>query len=170
MRKWLFRGLFLLVLVNSVLWQAATVIADYQQQLRVFIKDEGFHESNIVKPRIYVKNLGRHTISGFDLHYYFTVERGKTPVVEPYYLPNGRIFLRKQGGREYLVQLRFRNIRIRPGEIFPDRNGCIFGIHYSDWSQFIKTNDYSNPASPHWRPTRRITVANTKRFPDRHKN
>ena len=158
MKKW-FSGGFILVLLMTFGLTAKVHSAEYTTpKLRVFIKDEGFHEKNIVKPRIYVENIGRQTVRNFDLYYYFTIERGKTPVIETYYVPNGKVTLERKNRREYVAHYRFRNISLKPGEAFPDRNGCVIGIHYSDWSEFIKDNDYSNPATPNWRLTQRVDL------------
>jgi hypothetical protein len=130
--------------------------AGRHDQLRVFIKDEGFFEKNIVKPRIYVQNVGYRTIRDFDVYYDFKVRSGKRPVVEQYYLPNGHVCLERISRSDYRVHYRFRNVHLKPGECFPGKDGCVIGIHYTDWSEFNKIDDYSNPVSPEWRPTQRV--------------
>lgn len=124
--------------------------------LKVFIKDEGFHEKNIVKPRIYVENRGRRMIKSFELCYYFTVENHKSPVLENYYTPGGRVTLEKLSNRDYCVSYRFLHVNLKPGDAYPNRDGFIVGIHYPDWSEMNKNNDYSDPGSPNWHPTRKV--------------
>lgn len=142
-----------------------------KSSLKVFIKDEGFHEKNIVKPRIYVKNTGKSTINQFDLYYYLTAEGGKTPVIETYYLPSGSVSLKKTGRSEFCVHYRFYNLKLKPGQSFPGKDGFVIGIHYPDWSPMNKSNDYSNPGSPNWRPTDRVKVEfNTNKQFDNHPN
>ncbi|HYH03758.1 MAG TPA: hypothetical protein VEC37_11685 [Bacillota bacterium] len=164
MKKWVGSGLLLLVIMSLGLTTTGNCAEYPTPRLRVFIKDEGFHEKNIVKPRIYVENIGRQTVHNFDLYYFFTAERGKTPVIETYYVPNGRVTLERENRREYVVRYRFRNIRLEPGEAFPDRNGCVIGIHYTDWSDFIKENDYSDPGTPNWRLTRKVNLEVSETF------
>ncbi len=124
--------------------------------LKVFIKDEGFHEKNIVKPRIYIENNGRRVVKNVEVFYYFTIENHKNPVLENYYTPGGQVTLKKLSNRDYCVSYRFRNINLKPGEAYPNRDGFIIGIHYSDWSEMNKNNDYSNPNSPNWQLTRKV--------------
>lgn len=126
--------------------------------LEVFIKDEGFHEKNIVKPRIYVTNRGPVPIESFKLYYYITVENHKTPIIETYYVPSAQVFLEHLKGPDYVIIYHFNGLHLKPGESFPGKDGCVIGIHYPDWSPLIKNNDYSNPGSPDWRPTRRVKV------------
>jgi hypothetical protein len=126
--------------------------------LQVFIKDEGAHERNITKPRIYVKNIGERRITDFDLRYYFTVENKKRPVIETYYTPGSSVKLTRVSKREYCVCYQFRQVNIEPGGIYPNRDGNSIGIHYDDWSPMNKENDYSNPGSSDWHMTRRVDV------------
>lgn len=126
--------------------------------LQVFIKDEGYHERNIVKPRIYVKNIGRRRITDFNLRYYFTVENKKKPVLETYYTPGSSVKLIRVSKREYCVCYQFHQVNIEPGGIYPSRDGNCIGIHYDDWSPMNKENDYSNPRSSDWHLTSRVDV------------
>lgn len=138
-------------------------------QLQVYIKDEGFHEKNIVKPRIYVKNVGKRPIHGFDLFYYFTVEPGKTPVVDSYYLPNGSVRIVNQGRGNYYLHFHFNGVNISPGAVFPGRDGFVVGLHYADWSKMNKNNDYSNPGSSKWQVTYRVDVKTFEAPPRRNR-
>ena len=35
-----------------------------------------------------------------------------------------------------------------PGQVLPDLNGNVIGLHYSDWTAFDKSNDFSCNGSP----------------------
>jgi hypothetical protein len=132
--------------------------------LTVYIKDEVFHEKNIIKPRIYVENNSRGTIHSFELYYYFTAENHKQPVMECYYTPSANVTMDNLGHGDYCVRYRFNGLNIKPGECFPGRDGCVIGIHYPDWSAMDKWNDYSNPGSPDWKVTNRVKVKTSDDF------
>jgi hypothetical protein len=117
------------------------------QKVDVFMKDEAIGESNIVKPRFYAVNTGNVFIGGFHLRYFFTVENGKTPVLENYYLPNVTATLENLGNNMWDVDYHYVGMGFGPTTLVPDSSGFVSGIHYSDWSAFDKSNDYSNPGS-----------------------
>jgi hypothetical protein len=117
------------------------------QAADIFIKDEGIGESNIVKPRFYLVNTGNVTIGGFHLRYFFTVENGKTPVLESYYLPNVTAKLEDLGNGFWDVDYHWQGMSFGPTMYVPDPSGFVSGIHYSDWSTFDKSNDLSNPGT-----------------------
>ena len=117
------------------------------QAADVFIKDEGIGESNIVKPRFYVVNKGNVTIGGFHLRYFFTIENGKTPVLERYYLPNVTATLEDLGGGNWDVDYHYQGMSFGPTTFLPDSSGFVSGIHYADWSALDKSNDVSNPGT-----------------------
>lgn len=117
------------------------------QKMDVFMKDEAIGESNIVKPRFYAVNTGNVLIGGFHLRYFFTVENGKTPVLEQYYLPNVTATLENLGNGMWDVDYHYQGLGFGPTTLVPDSSGFVSGIHYSDWSAFDKSNDFSNPGS-----------------------
>ncbi len=124
--------------------------------LKIYSKDEGYAEQNIIKPRIYLQNIGKETIANFDLYYYFTAEAGKIPVVDAYYTPGCTTTLLDLKNGNYCVRYRFVGINLKPGQYYPDQLGNVVGIHYTDWSKLNKTDDYSNPGSESWNETSRI--------------
>jgi hypothetical protein len=129
-----------------------------QPSITVYAKDEGINESNIVKPRIYLRNTGVITIPRFDMRYHFTVENGKTPVLDVYYAPQCLVTLVDAGNGNYYINYHFECPNFGAGVILPDLSGCCVGIHYSDWSTFNKTNDYSNPGSGTFIQTDKIEI------------
>lgn len=113
--------------------------------IRVFSKDEGFYETNISKPRVYIQNLANsEAISNFFAYYYFTVENNKTPVLEDYYTPTSSVSLENLGNGNYRVKFNYTDITLQPGQTVPNTDGEVIGLHYTDWSNFDKTNDVSN--------------------------
>lgn len=123
-----------------------------------YILDEGYNESNIVKPRIYFENTGCGALKDFKARYYFTVENGKTPVIEDWWTPNCTIALEHISGNQWAVVLDFTGTTLGSGDRIPKIGGIIFGIHYSDWSYFDKTNDFSQPPSSAYTVTYNIAV------------
>lgn len=112
--------------------------------LRVFSKDEGLYENNISKPRFYIQNFGTEPLSNFYCYYYFTVENGKQPQVEDYYTPDASISWENLVSGNYRVKFLFSGITINPGQTLPNPDGEMIGLHFTDWSAWDKTNDYSN--------------------------
>lgn len=129
-----------------ILLISQTSIADVS--LRVFSKDEGLYENNISKPRFYIQNFGTEPLSNFYCYYYFTIENGKQPQVEDFYTPDASISFEDLGNCNYRVKFLFSGITINPGQILPNPDGEIIGLHYTDWSLWDKTNDYSNSELP----------------------
>ncbi|MDG5817033.1 VWA domain-containing protein [Chitinispirillales bacterium ANBcel5] len=125
--------------------------------IEVYIKDEGLHENNIVKPRMYLKNTGDEPISGFTVCYYFTAEEGNTPVLADYYTPYSNLSLTHLGGNDYRVDYSY-SVTLEPGQMLPDQSGNVIGIHYDNWAPMNKLNDFSNPGSSEFIKTDRIAV------------
>ncbi|MBN2007934.1 hypothetical protein JW960_01165 [candidate division KSB1 bacterium] len=113
--------------------------------IQVFSKDEGYYESNISKPRVYIQNLANsEPITNFFAYYYFTIENNKVPVLEDYYTPVSNISLEDLGDGNYRVKFDYSGITLQPGQFIPNADGEVIGLHYADWSSFDKTNDVSN--------------------------
>ena len=112
--------------------------------VRVYSKQEGLNETNISKPRIYIQNIGTEAVSNFYYYYYFKVENGMTPILEPpYYAPDCAVTLENKGNGLYAVKFSYNSISLQPGQILPNPDGNIIGVHYSDWSTFNKADDPS---------------------------
>ena len=76
-------------------------------KLAVFSRDDGINETNISKPRVYVQNGSSVKLSKFTVHYYFTVESGKTPVLEQYWVPGSNLALNRIDDSRYEIQYYF---------------------------------------------------------------
>jgi hypothetical protein len=132
-----------------------------QPVLSVYSRDEALNERNMSKPRIFIQNIGAGTLSQFTLHYYFTVENGKTPVVDQYWVPGSAVSLRRLNTTLYEIQYYFAGELGLSGAILPDMSGNVVGIHYSDWSNINKTNDYSFINSSTFVSNAKIAVTNS---------
>ena len=127
---------FLFTVVNSLFAEPV---------IEVYLKHEGLHESNIIKPRIYLHNSGAEAITGFYFFYYFTVDEGKNPVPEAWYAPNTIVTLENRENGLYRARFDCSSVQIPAGGIFPDLGGISVGLHYSDFSEWNKQDDYSLP-------------------------
>ena len=117
--------------------------------IQVYSREEvipSFKESH---PRVYLKNNGTVAITNIVYYYYFTINDGKTPVLETsWYLPNTTASLEQLSplSNAYRIKYVFSGV-LYPGQVHPDASGNVVGLHYSDWSPWNKTNDYSNNLS-----------------------
>jgi hypothetical protein len=111
---------------------------------KVYMLDEGMSETNISKPRIYIENNGATTLTDFVYYYYFTVEGAKTPVLEDYYSPECEVSLEQVNVDVYRLKYQITGANLAPGALLPGSAGNVIGLHYNDWSDWNKTNDYSN--------------------------
>lgn len=126
--------------------------------LQVFSKDEALTENNISKPRIYIKNTGTEVLTDFFYYYIITTENNKEPILEQYHIPNCNISLEEKGNSEYWIKFNYEGLQIKPGETYPDQQGNVFGIRYSDWSGWDKENDHSNNISSAFQANGNIPV------------
>lgn len=95
----------------------------------------------------YIVNNGSQTLSNFTVSYYFTVKDNKTPVLEDYYTPDCTPSLQDLGFGYYRINFNFAEATLAPGQRIPANGQIVVGIHYSDWSNWDKTNDYSQPGA-----------------------
>lgn len=108
--------------------------------LKVIVKDEAVSESNMIKPRFYIENTGDEVISNFTCKYSFSLNEGKTPVVEDYYTPVSSVSLESNGNNSYTLVYNFSGITLEAGDKLPDLSGNVVGVHYSDWSDISMVN------------------------------
>ena len=67
-------------------------------EVKVFSYDEALSQNDCSKPRTLITNYSStQSISNFYYYYYFTVENGKSPVLEDYYTPNSVVSLESTG-------------------------------------------------------------------------
>ena len=111
--------------------------------ISVYSRDEALTEGNMSKPRIFIQNTGAGELSQFTLHYYFTADQGKIPMVDQYWVPGSSVSLHQINGSLYEIQYYFDGEIGSSGAILPDMTGNVVGIHNSDWSNIDKSNDFS---------------------------
>lgn len=96
-----------------------------------------------MKPRLYVRNLTTQVLSNFKVQYYFTIDTGKQPVLEDFYTPYSVPKLEQVQGTLYRVVYDFTGATLYPGQVLPDTSGDVVGLHYSDWSTWKRSDDWS---------------------------
>ncbi|MBN2672337.1 MAG: serine hydrolase [Deltaproteobacteria bacterium] len=113
--------------------------------LKVFVRYEGTHETNILKPRIYLQNVGETPIRNFKVYYYFTIEHGQILPASPedYYTPYCDVYFERLSAIEYRVVYDYNGYILPAGGIVPNTSGNAIGIHYADWSTWNKDDDPS---------------------------
>jgi hypothetical protein len=132
--------------------------------LTVYSRDEGLAEGNISKPRIYIQNGSSIQLSNFTVHYYFSIEAGRIPVVDPYWTPNETVTMNRIKDSLYEVQYQFHGMLDTGNLILPSSSGNVVGIHYTNWSSWNKTNDYSFNNSTTFLKNEKIVVTDNNGF------
>ncbi|NLD47610.1 MAG: Ig domain-containing protein [Clostridiaceae bacterium] len=93
--------------------------------------------------------------------YYFKVEADKTPVLGEYWIPDCAAELSHVRDNVYKVEFTFNGVSLDPGEVLPNTSGYVFGLYYSDWSQWDKSNDVSNTQSYNFVESNMVPVYNS---------
>jgi hypothetical protein len=75
--------------------------------LKVYMLDQTLGSNQQTQPRFYIQNAGATPLSNFIMKYYFTVESGKTPVVENYYMTSYPGTLQHISGDNWCVAVNF---------------------------------------------------------------
>lgn len=112
-------------------------------KLSLWTWNEAQYEQNIIKPRFYIQNTGSVPVNNPVVYSYFSVEDGKIPVLEDWYSPNCVPSLEKIGPTNYRIVYDFTGTTLSPGEIYPNSQGNVIGIHYQDWDVMDKNLNYN---------------------------
>ncbi len=108
---------------------------------KAFSKDQS--TDNITKPWTYIQNNGTDTLKSVYYYYYFTVEGNRSPIIQKDYVQNCSFRFDSLGNSNWRLQFT-PTIAVLPGAFFPDNSsGEQIGFHYSDWTSWDRTNDYS---------------------------
>jgi len=151
MRKHLLNTVLILQIFSAFCPAFATI------SVHAFSREEA-NETNHTKPRIYIMNTGTETISDMYYCYYFEVENDKTPEYQVYWAPNHIINLEYLGGSLYRIKYTLTGTTVAPGAMFVAPDGNVIGIHYTDWSPWNKTNDFSYNGSTNFLENPNIAV------------
>ena len=92
-----------------------------------------------------IRNNGEVTINPVKVYYYFTVEGGKTPICDDWDTPGCSVNLEHISCDNYRIVFDCSEMNLEPGDYFPNQYGLVVGLHYEDWSDWDRSNDYSHP-------------------------
>lgn len=125
-------------------------------------RDESY-SADLSSPRIRLFNDGETTLNSLRIYYYFTTEGGKEPVLGKWDVPLCDVNVEALGGNNYRIVYRCTNAGLEPGQELPNMYGSIVGLHYSDWSDWNSSNDYSHgDLSSSFTQTNKIVVEDGK--------
>lgn len=109
--------------------------------VKIYSKSQS--ENNYGRYRVYAKNEGKLPVTHFNFDVEISVENGKTPLVDEWYLPNVSQNLERNDSNVWILHFYVQNINLEAGEVYPNESGFSFGIRYEDFSRFDISNDYS---------------------------
>ncbi|KMQ49621.1 RHS repeat-associated core domain protein [Chitinispirillum alkaliphilum] len=124
----------------------------------VYVRDERLGYNNISNPRIYLHNTGTETLTSLHYYYYFSTENGNVPMIMRDFLPVETATIEHVSGDLYRVKYSVSGVAVAPGGYLPENGSNVIGLHYNDWSEWDKTNDFSNPGSSEYVKTENIAV------------
>ncbi len=105
----------------------------------------------------YYTNKTNETLRNFKLYYYLKIEDGRNLAVDNY-SPFFDITRKHIGGKIWAVVLNAKDyITLEPGQSLPD---TAFDLHYSNWENFDKSNDFSQPIANYNTWSTRIVLKN----------
>lgn len=112
--------------------------------LKVKTLDQQTYSSNLLAISVVPENVGSESISDFVIKYYLHTEHYKVPVLEPWYSAFATVSLEELGEEQYAVVFDFSGTTLAGNSVLPIDPSNVVGIHYDDWSDFDKNNDFSN--------------------------
>ncbi len=118
------------------------IVTFSQEPLSVLAYDEQSNNESAVTLRVKVINNSPHTFENVELRYYFAPKQGKQVILENYYLSGATAAIVKVDSTQSYLQILIQELG--PGEM-PNLSGFSIGLHYSDWSPWQKSEDFSYP-------------------------
>jgi hypothetical protein len=130
--------------------------------LQVNMRDQTLGSNLQSQPRFYIQNTGTVPLSNFTMKYYFTVESGKTPAIENYFMSSYPGTLQQISGNEWCVVVNFTTTLAAGGGRIPTSDGFNFGLHYSNWETvWNQSNDFSQPTSSSYVLNGKVAIFNS---------
>ena len=133
------RFFFLLLSLAALSWAQSAVVHSIEKT------DSG----STLQPQLILENTDSTTITGFELRYWFTVDDNKTPLYDLYSPLNDSaggtvtISLENLSGNLWVAHIYVTAVELDYGEQHYWGNGVQFGLHYSDYSDWDRTDDPS---------------------------
>ena len=81
--------------------------------------------------------------------------------MDDYYTPDFSPSMVQVNGDLWAVELAYTGPALEPGETIPSGDGLKFGVQYTDWSDFDKSNDFSQPYGNGYSMTDNIAIYNS---------
>ena len=127
----------------TLLWVVSMCFASGPDQPLVKMYTRSSNDANYGRFWVYAKNEGNVSVPNFDFDVEFTAENGKTPQLEVWHGPKATFTLEQKNSNKWMIHVSVRGASFAPNAYFPSVSGFSFGVHYTDWSNFNVSNDYS---------------------------
>ena len=97
----------------------------------------------VSKPRLMLVNAGYRAQAGFKIHYYFSADSGRNPILEINRSASHGFLMQNLGGGNYRVTIDAVAATIQPHKFYPDKEGFQFTLRYGDGSPWPLVSDWS---------------------------
>lgn len=125
-----------------------------QANVVVESRDEQWENTSQTLLRVRIFNDSQDTLKNIELHYFLSPR--ECPIILDKYHPQN-LDARIDTSSSKISILKISLPELPPG-IFPDSGGLALGLHFSDWSSFGKSSDFSAPRSEDYHATGKIAV------------
>lgn len=113
--------------------------------------DEQMENTFITVSRIRISNNGE-TLHNVKIKYFI---QNDSSIYTPYYIPNGIIAVEEFSANWKSITIEIDSL---PKGIYPDSAGISFGIHFANWTQREKKDDFSYPKGNFFTTTNKISI------------
>lgn len=112
----------------------------------VYTLDEQFSQANQTVLRFRIENNSGDTLSGIELRYRVAQETSSIAEPDLYYLPGGFANWVIEDSINATLVVYFPGIILYPNDTLGGSSGFAIGLHNTDWSEWSKGDDSSQPA------------------------
>ncbi len=112
----------------------------------VYTLDEQFSQANQTVLRFRIENNSGDTLSGIELRYRVAQETSSIAEPDLYYLPGGFANWVIEDSINATLVVYFPGIILYPNDTLGGSSGFAIGLHNTDWSEWTKGDDPSQPA------------------------
>lgn len=115
-------------------------------QLKVESRDSNLNNGNISSVETRITNQSGRDLPDFKVVYYFETEYFQAPVLEDWWSVHSAVHVVQRGSEQYAVEFNYSGYTLLAGASLPEGEASV-GLHYADWSDWNRTNDFSNNGS-----------------------
>lgn len=127
----------------------------------VLIRDEAINSYNQPQIRFKLVNKSNQSVSSVKIGFDIVTENELEPFVNSWYPPNCNATKVHNGATSWTINLQCENLGLASGGVWPNNDGAVFGLHYSDWSAWDRTNDPSlKSITADWANSIGVTISN----------